>query len=593
MSLLDDASLLVTPNAEKEGKLYSIIPTNGNGDFSVTRATTATRVNAAGLVELVPYNLVTYSEQFDNAAWTKNAASVTANSAISPSGIQNADTFTADGTLNFHIVSQSGSATSGVTYTHSIYAKKGTNNFIQLVGTGGIYTTATIFANFDLNLGVVGSVGVGATATITDVGNGWFRCTMTATATSTTTGSFIFPCLVSSATSPRAEANTLTTSVFLWGAQLVEGTSALDYQMTETRLNIPRLDYSLGSCPNILLEPQRTNLLLRSEEFDNIAWTKINSTITANSATSPSGVQNADNFVPTGASAQVFQTNISKATSAITYTTSLYIKSTGFTSLRVFIQGATNANRGEATFNLTTIAAEAISSIGAFTNTTASISSVGNGWFRCVLTTTSDTSAFVGLVIRYDGTANSVSGFNLWGAQLEAGAYATSYIPTTSASVTRNGDALSRTNIFTNNLITASGGTWFVDFRNNRQLTIAAGEDAGGGFELGNVAIGSATNAWKFRRGGGAQRINIWNVIGGTSSVIYSLTTDNSKVAIKWNGATADVFVNGVKVVTATSFPVTNMDFLKYIVNAVPCNLNSMALFPTPLTDTQCIALTT
>jgi hypothetical protein len=61
MSLLDDASLLVTPNAEKEGKLYSIIPTNGNGDFSVTRATTATRVNAAGLVELVPYNLLQYS----------------------------------------------------------------------------------------------------------------------------------------------------------------------------------------------------------------------------------------------------------------------------------------------------------------------------------------------------------------------------------------------------------------------------------------------------------------------------------------------------------------------------------------------------
>jgi hypothetical protein len=49
MSLLDDASLLVTPNAEKATKLYSIIPTNGNGDFSVTRATTATRTNASAL----------------------------------------------------------------------------------------------------------------------------------------------------------------------------------------------------------------------------------------------------------------------------------------------------------------------------------------------------------------------------------------------------------------------------------------------------------------------------------------------------------------------------------------------------------------
>ena len=56
MSLLDDASLIVTPNAEKAGKLYSIIPSNGNGDFSVTRATTATRVNASGLVENSPIN---------------------------------------------------------------------------------------------------------------------------------------------------------------------------------------------------------------------------------------------------------------------------------------------------------------------------------------------------------------------------------------------------------------------------------------------------------------------------------------------------------------------------------------------------------
>jgi len=72
MSLLDTASLIVTPNGYKEGKLYSVIPSDGSGDMSVTRATTATRVNSAGLVELMPYNLLSYSEQFDNAAWTKS-----------------------------------------------------------------------------------------------------------------------------------------------------------------------------------------------------------------------------------------------------------------------------------------------------------------------------------------------------------------------------------------------------------------------------------------------------------------------------------------------------------------------------------------
>jgi hypothetical protein len=62
---------------------------------------------------------------------------------------------------------------------------------------------------------------------------------------------------------------------------------------------------------------------------------------------------------------------------------------------------------------------------------------------------------------------------------------------------------------------------------------------------------------------------------------------------MKWNGATADVFVNGVKVVTATAFPTTNMEFLNCFATDVPKYINEMALFPIPLTDTDCIALTT
>ena len=71
MSLFDSASLVVTPNGIKEDKLYSIKPTDGSGDLVVTRATTATRVNSDGLIEVTPYNLFTYSEQFDNASWVK------------------------------------------------------------------------------------------------------------------------------------------------------------------------------------------------------------------------------------------------------------------------------------------------------------------------------------------------------------------------------------------------------------------------------------------------------------------------------------------------------------------------------------------
>jgi len=74
--LLSQASLLVTPTSYKEGKLYADLPINGNGDFTATRATTATRVNAAGLVDLVPYNTFNYSQEFTQALWTKTAINI-------------------------------------------------------------------------------------------------------------------------------------------------------------------------------------------------------------------------------------------------------------------------------------------------------------------------------------------------------------------------------------------------------------------------------------------------------------------------------------------------------------------------------------
>jgi len=78
MSLLDKASLIVTPNAYKESKLYSVVPNTTLGDMDVVRATTATRVNSAGLIEVVPRNLYLFSNDFTNANWTKQNTSITA-----------------------------------------------------------------------------------------------------------------------------------------------------------------------------------------------------------------------------------------------------------------------------------------------------------------------------------------------------------------------------------------------------------------------------------------------------------------------------------------------------------------------------------
>ena len=250
----------------EEGTLYGLELYGSNfvpSPMSFTRATTATRVNADGLVELVPYNLVTYSEQFDNAAWAKLASSITANATTAPDGTLTADTLTANGTNASHYIQGGFNVSSSSTqHTLSIYAKKNTNDFLQLNLAGGVFGSPS-FANFDLNNGVVG-LASGVTASIQSVGNGWYRCSVSKLSGSNIGSAPIWIFVVNSATSPSFEVNTLSTSVFIWGAQAVEGADPLPYLKTETRLNRPRVDFSLPGCPNLLLEPQRTNLARQS-----------------------------------------------------------------------------------------------------------------------------------------------------------------------------------------------------------------------------------------------------------------------------------------------------------------------------------------
>jgi hypothetical protein len=189
------------------------------------------------LLEPQRTNIVLRSEEFDNnTSFQKIRSSVTPNTTTAPDGTLTADTWTGDGDAGSHSLAQAVSATSGVAYTQSVFAKKGTNNFLQIVGTIAIYD-ANSWANFDLENGVVGSSGVSATATITDFGNGWYRCTMTATAIATVSSNGLLLWLINSATSARVESTSLATSVHLWGAQVEAGAYPTSYIPTDTTTN--------------------------------------------------------------------------------------------------------------------------------------------------------------------------------------------------------------------------------------------------------------------------------------------------------------------------------------------------------------------
>jgi hypothetical protein len=479
----------------------------------------------------------------------------------------------------------------GQSYTTTIYAKKGTGNFLRIrnlfVNNGGAVGNAW----FNLNTGVVGTVESSQTASMQDVGNGWYRCILTGVASLTNsfnsidigftnTDGTVFP----------------STSIngYIWGAQLVEGTDALPYQLTETRLNTPRVDFSLGGCPNLLLEPQRTNLMLYSEEFNNATWTKANLSVTANSTTSPSGVINADTLTADGLlNVHAAQSAAISFVSGTTYTASIYAKKGTNNFIQLTGLASSLGLNVWANFDLNN---GVVGSVGS--STTASIINVGNGWYRCVITGAAIAAASQGFNYSIVTSASAVRGENnslstsvfLWGAQVEAGAYPTTYIPTTSASVTRNQDTFQLSNVFTNNLISSAGGTWFVDLRDNqaliRDITL-------GGIFINTGTSSTAGDGFSIRNASTAlSRIMIAKYVGGSISILFTTISDTSKIAIKWNGTTADVFVNGVKVVTATSFTATAMENLRGEGQNRTIQINSMALWNTPLTDDELEVIT-
>lgn len=224
--------------------------------------------------------------------------------------------------------------------------------------------------------------------------------------------------------------------------------------------NTQRIDYSTGVA-GLLIEESRANLFTRSEDFSNAVWTKIRSTVTTNAIIAPDGTLTADKLVEnTDNNSHLFLRDAT-LTANTTYTYSIYVKSS---ERNVFIETRFAANWTAyvgARFDLTT---------GTVAAGTGKIESLGDGWYRCSITATFGASTTTGGFATYivSGTAisytgNGTSGIFIWGAQLEAGAFPTSYIPTVASTVTRNADVATMTGTNFSDWFNLSAGTFFIN----------------------------------------------------------------------------------------------------------------------------------
>jgi hypothetical protein len=246
MSTYTDAILVFYPSGYKASKAYSLKPTNGSGDLTFTRASTATRTNASGLIESVATgvpridftgggcaklllepqrtNLATYSNEFNNGAWTKARSSVSANVAVSPDGTTNADKIVEDTSTNSHALSRAVSNTSGQQYSVSVYVKAAERTWFAIYVGGGPGQGRY----FNLSDGTLGSA-FGNTpnaSIITDAGNGWHRCSIVYTATDASSDVGL---QIASANGTNVYTGNGTSGIYMYGAQTELGSLPTSY----------------------------------------------------------------------------------------------------------------------------------------------------------------------------------------------------------------------------------------------------------------------------------------------------------------------------------------------------------------------------
>ena len=299
---------------------------------------------------------------------------------------------------------------------------------------------------------------------------------------------------------------------------------------------VPRLDYPIlngvvQSCPALLLEPARTNELLYSQELDNAWWAKTDVSISANSIASPDGSLTADLITESATTGlhRVYRTLTPNGNNSFSF----FVKSNG---VRWIVLAAGNTTN----FGVHTSFDIQNGVVGTSLIGTSKIENYGNGWYRCIVSGLANGGATSLNLYLCDGdnvisyTGDGTSGVYAWGGQLELGSYATSYIPTSGSTVTRNQDIFTRDGI--GSLINSTEGVLFVEMAKHNGNTVAPVISLNNGTSSQTVALYYfSTDEIAF---------DVISSSPNVSGVSSSYNTDNfNKIALKYNPTTKNMVI--------------------------------------------------
>ena len=551
MSFFDDASLAFLPSsgAGKDGKAYSIKPTTGAGDFTFSRGSnlSATRVGPTGLIEKGRENLLLQSNQFDTT-WF-NASTTETGGQSGYDGLSGAWKIDLTGTGGYIAQAISNANVN----TISVYAKAGTLNWIRL--RVGISPSNSRY--FDLENGVIGLSGTATIdAKIESVGSGWYRCSMT---TNISFGRVYFY--------PAAGDGDVTASsgnIYIQDAQLEIGLAATDYiesGATTGKAGLledePRFDYSGGAtCPSLLLEPSRTNILRQTEYFNSSSWTNdAGTTLTTNAAISPDGSQNATRFESPLPSKGLF-----------TY------GAVNNQTISIYIKAGNTDNIGK--------------SVNLYTTTINQSFVLTDEWQRI-----SVSGSVSNLFALYPSSGISDLNVFIWGAQAEAGSYPTSYIPNHSGtgSVTRGKDVATILN--QSGVIGQTEGTIFFDayFDETDKINFSISDYTSSNYI--SIETTSVNQVIGVVRQGGSTQVTI------STSAGFFAEGDRLKCAIAYNANDFAFYINGTQIGTDSSGSVPACDDIRFAryngALAAAQKVNKTLLFDTRLSNADLTTLTT